>query len=80
VPSLQLGHALFQPDDAWFELCFVKDAFGVTVDEPSNPTLQTGHLPLSPVDTLAAKSSRRLTRPAVTPIKYSWSMANKTYE
>ena len=41
---LQLGHALFQTRDAWLELCFINDALSVTVDEPSNPTSQTGHL------------------------------------
>jgi hypothetical protein len=50
VPFVQLGHALFQPGYAWFELCFVEDAFGVTIDEPSNATLQTGHLALKAND------------------------------
>src|SRR5208283_650432 len=44
VPLLQLGHALFQACDARLELSFVDDAFGITVDKPSNPAPQTRHL------------------------------------
>ena len=50
MPFLQLGHALFQTRDAWLELCFINDALGVTVDEPSNPTPQTGHLTIETND------------------------------
>ena len=37
MPLLQLGHALFHACDARLELSFVDDAFGITVDEPTNP-------------------------------------------
>ena len=46
MPLLQLGHPLFQACDARLELSFVDDAFGITVDEPTNPAPQTRHLPI----------------------------------
>ena len=50
MPLLQLGHALFQACDARLELSFVDDAFGITVDEPTNPAPQTRHLPIEAND------------------------------
>ena len=50
MPLLQLGHALFQGRDAWLELCFVDDALCITVNEPTNPAAQTGHLPIEAND------------------------------
>jgi hypothetical protein len=50
MPLLQLGHALFQARDAWLEFCFLDDALGITIDEPTNPASQTGHLPIEAND------------------------------
>ena len=50
MPLLQLRQALFQARDAWLELRFVDDALGITVDEPTNPASQTGHLPIEAND------------------------------
>jgi len=39
-----------QAHDAWLELRLVDDALGITIDEPTNPTSQTGYLPIEASD------------------------------
>ena len=50
MPLLQLRQALSQAHDAWLELRLVDDALGITIDEPTNPTSQTGYLPIEAND------------------------------
>jgi hypothetical protein len=41
MPLMQLRQALSQAHDAWLELCFVDDAFGITIDEPKSGSAGT---------------------------------------
>ena len=50
MPLLELGHALFQARDAWLEFRFVDDALGITIDEPTDPASQSGHLAIEADD------------------------------
>jgi len=60
-----LGHALFQPRDAWLELRFVDDVFGIAIDQPTNPAPQGGYLAIEAKDFI--RHGGTITRPGHAP-------------
>ena len=56
-----VGHALFQPRDAWLELRFVDDVFGIAIDQPTNPAPQGGYLAIEAKDFI--RHGGTITRP-----------------